>query len=211
MRLMIAVPCLDYSRSEFTEAIVNLVKRLALDGVDFEFRKAQATLTYQGREQLAREAMEGRFDYMLWLDSDMEFPTNAFSMLMQGMEKTGAALVTGIYRCRRYPFQKLVYRLISPFQGIPCGEDLPGELFPIDGCGFGCVLVDVKAIAEVHKRFNVVFTPEKGLGEDLAFCHRLKQLGYRMYAEPSIKCSHIGSITITCDDADKLMDYIKGR
>ena len=140
MRLMIAVPCLDSVRSEFLESLINLVKRLSADGVDYEFRKAQATLTYQGREQLAREAMEGRFDYMLWLDSDMGFPANAFSMLMQGMEKTGAALVTGIYRCRRYPFQKLVYRLISPFQGIPCGEDLPGELFPIEGCGFGCDL-----------------------------------------------------------------------
>lgn len=211
MRVMIAVPCLDYSRSEFMEALVNLVKRLASDGVGFEFRKAQSTLVYFGRDELAREAMGAQFDYMLWLDSDMVFPENVFSTLMNGMEKTGAALVTGIYRGRRYPFKKLVYRLVSQFQGIPYGEELPGELFPIEGCGFGCVLVDVKAIAEVHKRFNAVFAPTGALSEDLAFCYRLKELGYQMYAEPSIKCSHIGSIAITCDSAEKLMDYIKER
>lgn len=211
MRLMIAVPCLDQSRSEFTESVVNLVTKLARDGVDFVYRQVKGTLTYQAREELARAAIEGGFDYMLWLDSDMEIPANAYNLLMDGMMKTNAAFVTGIYRCRRKPFQKLVYRLISPFQAQYCGESLPGELFPVEGCGLGCVLVSVQALKTVWKRFGTAFTPTEGLGEDLAFCLRLKQCGFKAYAEPNVKCSHIGSISISCDDVDRLMDYFKRR
>ena len=207
MRLMIAVPCLDMMRTEFVISLTNIVKRMTAQKVDFDIRFAQSTLTYQGRDILAREAIERQFDFMLWFDSDMVIPVDAFDKLMAVREKTNAALVTGIYRCRRKPYRKLVYRLISAFQGIYCDDNLPEEPFPIEGCGFGCVLVDVQAIRDVCRKYNLIFTPERGLGEDLAFCLRLKELGHRMYAEPSVKCSHIGSIAISCDDATKLLEY----
>ncbi len=198
-------------RTEFVVSLTNIVKRLTANGIDFDLRFAQSTLTYQGREFLAREAMEKQYDFMLWFDSDMEIPVDVFDRLMDTQKKTDAALVTGIYRSRRKPYSKLVYRLISPFQGIPYGEDLPDEPFPIEGCGFGCVLTKVEPIKDIHNKYSMTFTPEKGLGEDLAFCLRLKQLGFKMYAEPSVKCSHVGSLKITCDSAEKLMDYLKEK
>ena len=207
MRLMVAVPCLDMMRSEFVMSFTKIIRKLMRDGVDFGVRFAQGTLTYQAREELAREAIERNYDFMLWFDSDMEIPEDVFDRLMSAEEKTNAALVTGIYRSRRKPYHKLVYKVISPFQAIYYGENLPDELFPIEGCGFGCVLTRVDAMREVFKKYNVVFTPTEGLGEDLAYCYRLKTRGYMQYAEPSVKCGHIGSIKVTCDDATKLLEY----
>jgi hypothetical protein len=34
------------------------------------------------------------------------------------------------------------------------------------------------------------------LGEDLAFCKRATDMGYEIWAEPSVKLGHIGHITI---------------
>ena len=205
MRLMIAIPCLDMMRTEFVMSLTKIVKKLTARGIDFEVRFAQSTLTYQGRENLAREALEGGFDFMLWFDSDMDIPDFAYDRLMSVMREKGCALVTGIYRCRRRMYQYLVYRLISSFQAQYYGENLPDEPFEIEGCGFGCVLVDVKALKAVFGKYTTAFTPLNGLGEDLAFCLRLKELGYKMYAEPSVKCGHIGSIRIGCEDVSKLL------
>ena len=43
------------------------------------------------------------------------------------------------------------------------------------------------------------FTPFNGFGEDLAFCLRARDLGYKIWCDPKIKCGHVGQLVVNED------------
>ena len=65
-------------------------------------------------------------------------------------------------------------------------------LFEIAGSGFGCVMTSVSLLKRMVEKYGAPFTPMMGLGEDLAFCWRVKQNGGKMYCDGRIRCGHIG-------------------
>lgn len=68
MKLMIAVPCMDMVHTLFFRSFAGL--RLPHGS---EVVISTSSLIYDARNQLARKAVEGGYDRVLWLDSDMVF------------------------------------------------------------------------------------------------------------------------------------------
>ena len=66
----------------------------------------------------------------------------------------------------------------------------------MEGCGFGCVLMRADIFVEVQKKFGAMFTPVKGLGEDLAFCERVTACGREIWCEPTVRPGHIAHIPV---------------
>ena len=50
MKLLIAIPSLDYVNCEFMNCLVKLVMRLGKDGVDFDVKIISGTLVYAARD-----------------------------------------------------------------------------------------------------------------------------------------------------------------
>ena len=73
-------------------------------------------------------------------------------------------------------------------------EKYPDGVFEIGASGFGCVMTSVLMLKKLVERYGSPFTPMMGLGEDLAFCWRAKQNGYRLFCDSRIKCGHIGTM-----------------
>ena len=44
----------------------------------------------------------------------------------------------------------------------------------------------------VFSKFGYMFTPIGNVGEDIAFCWRARQCGYKILADPSISLGHVG-------------------
>ena len=40
------------------------------------------------------------------------------------------------------------------------------------------------------------FDPMEGVGEDLAFCLRARELGYKIWCDPTISLGHVGQLII---------------
>ena len=51
----------------------------------------------------------------------------------------------------------------------------------------------------VQAEYKAMFTPINGVGEDLAFCWRARQLGYRIWCDPRIPLGHVGYTVVTKD------------
>ena len=49
---------------------------------------------------------------------------------------------------------------------------------------------------DVQSRFKDMFGPIACVGEDLSFCWRARQCGYKVVCDPSIICGHIGYAVI---------------
>ena len=204
MRLLIAIPCADVIRYEFADSLSKLMLQLNEDGIDFDVRWVAGSLIYSAREDLAIAAIDRGFTHVLWLDSDMQFSRDIFSIL-RSVKKP---FVTAIYRSRRSPYAYALYADSERGQRV---LTLPNEPFEIDGCGFGCCLMETEVVRMVRQVDKVCFLPTLQAGEDIAFCNRYRKAGGKIYAVPDARADHICYIPLRCDDPGRLIDYKEKR
>lgn len=192
MKLLIAVPTYDYMHFQFVECFTKLIRRLDEDGIDYEVAFQGGTLVYVGRDRLAKRAIDGGFTHMLWLDSDMIFSEELLDNLMF----CNKDFVTGIAHGRRAPHMSCLFKKIWPSVDRWQGHNYPSTAFEVAGCGFACVLIKTSIVKAVYEKCGTAFFPMRELGEDLAFCKRARELGFTIWAEPTVWMGHIGHITV---------------
>lgn len=200
MKLLIAIPSNDYIHYEFADRLTKLVKNL---DIDYDVCFQGNALVYVGRDKLAFKAIDEGYTHVLWLDADMIFTENILDDLLF----PGKSFVSAIYHGRREPHLSCLFKQIYP--EIERFTEYPDDTFEIAGCGFGCVLVATDILKAVRLKYGTCFFPTRELGEDLAFCQRVAECGYKMYAEP-IKLGHIGHIKIYPEYRDLYKSNIQG-
>ena len=189
MKTMIAIPCMDEIDVGFVESLIAL-KHVG----DVTIKFLSGSLIYEAREQLAATAVNNDFDYVLWLDSDQMFkPTMMLDFVASDVD-----MVSGVIPARRPPYCPVVYKREG--DKLIQMTEFEDRLFEIDACGFGAVFMKTEILQKSFEMFGTCFMPVKGFGEDLSFCLRAKELGYKMYADPRIDFGHIGKIVITKKD-----------
>lgn len=200
MRLLIAVPAMDFMHTEFVKSLLGLVNKLKDEQVQFEVRIESGTLVYLARDKLARHAMNNKFTHVLWLDSDMVFTDE----ILEDLQFSGKPFVTGIAHGRRKPYISCLFKSYWPEVTRYELKEYPSNTFEVAACGFAAVLIEVEVLRCVMLKFNTCFTPTEYFGEDVAFCDRARQLGWHVYAEPGVRLGHIGHITIYPEDSEKV-------
>ena len=81
---------------------------------------------------------------------------------------------------------------------------IPKELHEVRWLAGGCVLIKREVIEKLMKEHLVPNLPmiykDEYLSEDFSFCERARQIGYKIYVEPTIKIGHIGNYPFTLED-----------
>ena len=203
MRTMIAIPCMDMMHSNFVMSLTGL----RLEG-DVKFAYSVSSLVYDSRNSLARKAIVEKFDQILWLDSDMEFEPDMYKRMKADLDE-GRDMVSGFYVTRKPPikpviFDKCGYEHLAGNEVKPFAHafyDYPkDEIFEVDACGFGGVLMKVSMVKEIEEKFGLPFSPILGFGEDISFCLRAKELGFKVWCDSRIKMGHVGYHTFKESD-----------
>ena len=197
MKTLIAVPCMDYLEANFVECLLDLKKVGETDVV-----LLKSSLVYDARNQAAAKAISEKYDYVLWIDSDMTFEPDMMEKMFASIGTHN--MLTALCFARRPPFKPCIYKHISVEQtgiaSLPKTEvwyDYPrDQIVEIEACGFACVLQKVDMLDAMVSTYGVPFFPIAGLGEDLSFCFRAKQLDIKMYADTSIKIGHIMRMSV---------------
>lgn len=192
-RVLIAVPCHDMVHARFTRSLMELDKPAGTG-----FAMIQNTLIYNARNLIAKQAVENGFDYVLWLDSDMIFPSYTLKRLLEDMD--GRDYVTALCFSRKEKFvpciQSSVEWEVKDGQVLTSANILTAypqdALFEVAGSGFACVMTSSVLLCGMVERYGAPFYPLMGMGEDLTFCFRAKQAGYKLYCDSRIKIGHIG-------------------
>ena len=209
-KVLIAIPMMHYVDAQFFRSILGLRKVGQMEiGIEVD------SLIYEARNRLTYMALSKKYDYLMFLDSDMVFEPDLLDRLMADM-KDGKEFVSGLAFKRRLPTTPVILKSVewkpaSKTEGISHKveyfENYPREsLFQIGGCGFGCVLIKTDLILEVAKYFGMSpFTPMPGLGEDYSFCWRVAQIGKKMWCDSRVKLGHVGQHIYTEED------YLKQR
>ena len=196
MKTMICIPCMDTMPVEFVKSLINLVPR---GEVVPEF--LSCSLIYKARNDLAERAIEEKTDYTLWIDSDMVFPSDLLIDLLKDME--GRDIVTGVCHMRRPPYRPCIWKKLKqgliPEDNVSAPYDnYPKEgIFPVDACGFGCVMVRTSVLKTVIDKYHQACAPLPGYGEDLSFCIRARACGFDIHCDPAIQVGHKASAIVT--------------
>lgn len=206
MKLLIAIPTLDYIHVEFMKHLLNLQKMLEERGVDYEIKIQSGTLVYLAREELTSYALGFGFTHVLWLDSDMVFEEE----IIDDLYDTGKDFVCGIFHARRPGHQSCIFKSLTPPDRYHYDE-YPTDTFKIKGCGMAATLVNTEILKAVRAKFGSCFNPDFCLGEDLAFCKRADMMGYEIWCEPTVRVGHIGHLTIYPEDEGRYLNNLQRR
>ena len=190
MKILIAVPCMDQVPFTFAQSLSTLEKigecKLAMKS---------GSLIYTSRNSLAMMAIQMDADFVFWLDSDMVFKSDTLARMMDTLKKNDLDILTGLYFRRVPPYSPVLFDKLEQNGEITEFSEfskIPDELFEVGGCGFGCVLMKTDVFFDVQSKFGNMFAPMGNNGEDVAFCIRARECGYKIYCDPSIVCGHVG-------------------
>lgn len=192
MRLLIAVPTFETVRPETFRSIYGLA---VPDGVELMLDFVGGYGAARARNLIAEECLEGGFDAVLMVDSDIVLPPDALGPLLEG----GCPVVLGCYPRRGEPGGTEVFlpgmRDFTDANRV-MAADLPRRRFEAKGGGMGCALVRADVFRTLPRPwFEYVEYPDGAiLSEDNRFCDLCSRNGVRIEADGRVRCGHVGSI-----------------
>ena len=201
-KILIAVPCMDMLPAQFAHSLATLTS-YGIEDTAISVWFNIGSLIYTSRDQIAKKALLDEADLIMWFDSDMVFNSDTLIRMLKLIDE-GNDMVTGIYYRRTPPFSPVAFKTMdlnedgTAFDWTEFDE-IPSEPFEVGACGFGCVLMKTEIFVSVFAKFGQMFTPIANCGEDIAFCWRARQCGYKIIADPSIGLGHVGYTIITKD------------
>lgn len=199
-KVAILIPSGDDVKADFALSLARMIDSAARDGIQTRVINYRSSLISASREKLADMAIESEAEHVLWLDSDMVFPSWTLSHLLALNADIAASNYCrrGAFRAFPTAFEKIDWsdRHIANFT---TEGDTPIE---VDSVGFGCVLMKSAVLRAIRKpRFPNDWIPEAGIyaGEDIGFCGRARQAGFRILADPVLSrlVGHTGTHVYT--------------
>lgn len=201
MKVLIGVPNTGEIPSETVESLLYLRQPC-----ECHVKLVTGSLVYTARDNLSIIAVNHQFDYLLFIDSDMVFPKSALERLIEH----DADIVTGMCTTKHSPYNPCVYRKIGQRGETEAfaehETDVFRDYFEIAGCGMAFCLIKVSVLKELFKTSRSCFEPLPGLGEDLSFCLRATQRGFKIYCDGTLKIGHIGKRIASIDDYRKELE-----
>jgi FkbM family methyltransferase len=189
-RILIGIPTAKYIEPETFKSIYDL--EIPNDCViDFQFFYGYNI--DQVRNLIAHWAIS--YDYLFSVDSDIAFPKDTLKKLLNHNKD----IVSGLYKQRKEDVQILeVYEKnnLGGSSNIPYEKIKDTPFLEIESCGFGCVLVKSEVFKKVGYPYFVYHSAidhRNTISEDVDFCRKAKKLGFKIYADTTILCDHIGN------------------
>lgn len=212
MSVVVLVPCGDYKSSiRWVHCLTNMMAYSWMHGLRLVCMGfTERTVVDWARNALANSFLEGKdpytgenFTHALWLDDDHIFNPDMACRLAAVSELD---MVSAVYYQRTSPYHPAAYVKDdsgNEFRHWPL-MDIPPTIVEVDAVGFGALLMRREVMEKTPKPW---FTIDWQAGEDIAFCKRAKDSGFRIWAAGDYQIGHMGRVPIiTAADSLKHRD-----
>ena len=207
----IAMPCYDSVKINTMLSIIKLVEQLRYSGVKMGINTMKSPLIHQARNYLTSVFLTTEYQYLLFIDSDVEFePDAVFRMLVAKKD-----IICTPYRVKSEQLDKHIYTVeFKDPKNIPF---LPGGLVELEAGPTGLMLIDRRVFEKIIKNrpdlkiknratpsadkslefyynfFDFGFDNHYATGEDISFCKLAKENDFKIYANTESTTKHHGS------------------
>jgi GT2 family glycosyltransferase len=192
-KILVAVPTTGQVEIEYVNSILRLSRTTNANIVH-----SAGSLVYVARNNFVQQAIEEDYTHLCFIDSDMVFNADALNVLLWHDKD----VISGSIFSRVAPYKPCFYeklRLGEPGEVI-CEhvKTLQDGLQEVEGVGTAFTLIKTKVLKGIIEKFNVYpFQPITGYGEDLSFCVRARQCGYKIFVDNDLTIGHIGKVVVT--------------
>jgi hypothetical protein len=172
---------------------------------------SHGTLIASQRMELARQALEEKADYLLWLDSDMRFPKETIGHLIL----RDKPIVAANYATRRMPVKPVAMMdddgKIGRVYTAPDSEGLQ----PVDYIGMGVMMVKREVFEKLDAPWFAIPYSTVGshyIGEDVFFCRKAREAGYEVLVDHDLshQVKHIGTFEYSHEGAWAMKEQVDG-
>ena len=209
--IYIAMPCYDSVKINTMLSIAKLAKQLTKSGVTWQMDTFKSPYISNARNTLTCLFLKSNYDYLLFIDSDVEFEPEAIIRMLV----TKKDIILTPYRVK-YPEDPNKIKYTVSFADDKNVSILPGDIVEIKQGPAGIMLIHRKvfeALMKTHPRLKIkhpfkkesdpdlynfwdtTFNLDKGLwkGEDLSFCDLAREAGFKIYANIKSNTIHHGN------------------
>lgn len=200
--LLVAIPSIGMVLSEAYESMLLAFSRgrayweRRYPLATFALRVVHRKPADNARNVLAGTAVEGGFDWIWWVDDDMEIPDDA----LERLHARDATMASGLYCLKESPVRPLVFRHASPPEGGPPGwyrlelepSQCHGQAW-VDATGLGCFLMKREPLEKVYRATDgEPFRWSMETTDDIHFFKRTHELGYKILMDMDLRLGHWG-------------------
>lgn len=206
----LAIPCAQVVDPITLQSMLAMVNYSAKNGINIHYIGVTARqLIEDARNSLTEAFLKSDVEWIFWMDSDMTFPPDTLKQLFDVAEKKEAKMVTGIYYQRKGSNLPCLWSRGDELDdGTQTALESPkGKAnkylgtfliphpdkkapFKVHAAGFGCALIH-RSVFEVMPRPWFQFV--KGTcSEDFYFFVNAQDMGFDLWAVPTIDLGHIG-------------------
>lgn len=199
-KLLIAVPTFENISPETFKSIYDLTIPAPRDmDISFEFVRGYDCAI--ARNKIAKMALDGEYDYVLMVDSDIVLPKDTLACLTWWNKD----VVLGAYPRKNDPSKSEAFLdLGTNFEDqyrvtVNSMKDCDNYLIKIKGGGLGCALIKTEIFKDIdypYFKYVIYDAENQFLSEDLYFCVKAKNAGYDIFLDNRVLCGHIAKTVI---------------
>jgi hypothetical protein len=216
-KVYVATPCYDSMRVETCVSLLDTFSALGGSGIECKFKSVKSSLVTHGRNLLTCGFLNSGFDYMLFVDADVEFKPEAVMRMLVPKKD----IICTPYRVKE-DGMKYAVRFkdpddikIEPFDLVEI-EEGPAGLMLIHKRVFDLLMnkhpelkiefnkptrdkMNKEIGAEdaidryMYNFWDTSFKNQVWKGEDLSFCSLAREAGIKIYANLDSETTHHGS------------------
>jgi hypothetical protein len=207
----IAMPCYDSVKINTMLSVIKLVQQLSKSGIEIGINTMKSPLIHQARNYLTSVFLTTEYQYMLFIDSDIEFEPESVMRMLVSKKR----IICTPYRVKAEKLDKHIYTVeFKNPKNIPF---LPGGLVELEAGPTGLMLIDRVVFERIIKNhpelkiknkaipnpgdshkfyynfFDFGFSDGYSMGEDVSFCKLARGNDFQIYANTESTTKHHGS------------------
>jgi hypothetical protein len=210
--IFIAMPCYDSVKINTMLSVIKLVQQLGKSGIEVGIHTMKSPLIHQARNYLTSVFLTTEYQYMLFVDSDVEFEPEAVIRMMVAKKN----IVCTPYRVKSVDTSKHIYGAIE-FKDPKNILILAEGFVEIEAGPTGLMLIDRKVFEKIIKNhpelkitnkatphadkshefyynfFDFGFNDGYAMGEDVSFCRLARDNDFRIFANIESSTTHHGA------------------
>jgi hypothetical protein len=216
MNVLVLTPSGSYNVPfKFARCVANMISFSSWNDLSVSFAGTERMVIHWARNHLALNARDlisdrtGKpYTHFLWLDDDQTFNPDLLCYLGRNGDKD---MVSALYFSRE-PGLPMPVAYLKSEEGDKYRHDQlidpPQTVIEVDAVGFGACLMRREVIEGTEGpwfRFD-------GCGEDIYFCVKAKEAGFKVWLDGSYRIGHIGDPhVVTVADYERYMEQHKAE
>jgi hypothetical protein len=207
--VFIGLPAYDFKVSlKLAVSLARFAQAAPQHGVDVNIGSVcGCSVVSRARNLLVKDMLDAGSDYLMFIDSDINFEPDDIFRLMAWAQDSKKGIVAGVPRVRDV---KKTYiadldhdengDLTMNAMGLVRGKRVATAFMLIQRSVITDMMAanpdwnyfDKRCGKEVPALFDFKLTAEGYIGEDFLFCDRTRELGYEVWIDPTIALGHMG-------------------